>query len=227
MSIFVISVSRQKTRQRRTVNAEGAGDFGLALALLHPAQCLAALVSGEGAAATELTALLTGMGEARAGAFPDHLPLELRYTTQHLHHHPAGRRRSVDGLGQRPEACTSLAKPIHDAQKVHEGAGKAVKFPDDDNITRPDGIQKLLEGWAVKPPTRRCVFEYGLGSRCFQGSNLRCRVLAVSFRDAGIPEDQPSNALHLFATSIRNKNTQYHQCFRTCCKNGEFCAMKL
>lgn len=123
------------------MNAEGAGDFGLALAFLHPTNCLSALAAVEGTAAAKLASLLTGMGEAGAGPFPDHLPLELRHAAQHLHHHPAGRRGSVDGLGQRTETSTRLVEAVHDAQKVHEGTGKTVELPDADDVIRPDRIQ--------------------------------------------------------------------------------------
>ena len=78
------------------------------------AERLAALAAVEGTAAAKLAALLTGVGKPGAGAFPDHLPLELCHTAQHLHHHPAGRRCSIDSLGQRPEACSRLVEAVHD-----------------------------------------------------------------------------------------------------------------
>lgn len=70
------------------MNTEGAGDFCLALAFPHPADCLAALIAGEGTAAAKLAALFTGMGKASAGTLPYQLTLKFSQGCEDTEYQP-------------------------------------------------------------------------------------------------------------------------------------------
>ncbi len=76
-------------------------------------------------AATDPACLARGL-EARAGTLAQHLPLELGKSSQHLHHHPAGRDSGIDGFGKTLERGSGLLDAFEEKQEILERSGKAI-----------------------------------------------------------------------------------------------------
>src|ERR1700736_6720849 len=60
--------------------------------------------------------------ETRVGALLEHGALELRERADHLHHHPASRRRGVYRLGEAAKACFFFLDSFHDGEYIAQRA---------------------------------------------------------------------------------------------------------
>ena len=110
-----LGLSLEQPRDGGWVDLEEAGSSGGGLlAFRNHLSNLGLLLRGELGAATADAALLTGGIDSGLSAFPQHGALELREGPHHLHHHPAGRSRRVDRLGQTPESGANFPELLHD-----------------------------------------------------------------------------------------------------------------
>jgi len=113
----------------------------------------------------------------RASALPQHRPLKLSESPDHLHHHSPRYGGRVNGLGQAAETDLGFTEPLHDGEHVASRSGEPVEFPDDQDVVGPELIEQPLEFGAVPPAAGRFLTEDLLATSRFERGGLGSGVL--------------------------------------------------
>jgi hypothetical protein len=98
-------------------------------------------------------------GQTHAGAFDDHLALELGEHTQHLHHHAAGGGGGVERLGGRPEGDPGGVQVLQHLGESAGRPGQPVDLEHQQQVVAAGAsvMEGLLEAWAVQPLAAHAV----------------------------------------------------------------------